>query len=274
MTGRMLRVLMMGCFVALATAFPALAESLTIGGTGSSSPIVRILFEAFRHDHPDVSLNLIAPPLGSGGGLKALAEGRIDLAIVARPLKPAETALFGQTFDWVTTPYALASPNGKREAGFTLEDLAKVYLGSLQQWDSGAPIRLVLRTLDDSETQTLAAMSPEMDMAIRNAVQRPGMVIAMDDLEAIDIIARTPNALGGTSLGLIRSIGAPLSAFPINGVMPSVTALKEGRYPWRKTLSLVLPKQPGNTVQQFADFLRSDTVAPLLARYDYLPVGQ
>jgi len=274
MTRNMLRVLMIGCFVALGTAFPASAEPVTIGGTGSSSPIVRILFDAFRQDHPNLSLTVITPPLGSGGGLKALAEGRIDLTVVARPLKPAEAALFGQTFDWITTPYVLASPNGKRETGFTLEDLANVYQSRQQQWDSGAPIRLVLRTLDDSETQTLAAMSPEMDLAVHNAVQRPGMVIAMDDLEAIDIITRTPNALGGTSLGLMRSLGAPLNAFPINGVMPTVAALKDGRYPWRKTLSVVLPKQPGQAAQQFADFLRSDKAASLLARYDYLPVGQ
>lgn len=274
MIGQAFRVLLTGWVLLAGTSFSASAEPLKVGGTGSSTPIIQMLFDAFRQDNPEVALNLISPPLGSGGGLKALIEGRIDLAVVARPVKPSESAVLGAVFEWVATPLVLASPNGRHGNGFSVEELAQVYQGSLKNWDSGAPIRLVLRTLDDTETQTFAAMSPDMDKAVREAVQKPGMVIAMDDLEAVELIIRTPNALGGTSLGLLRSIGAAATAFPINGVTPSALTLKDGRYPWRKTLSIVLPKEPSVQARQFADFLRSEKASSLLMRYDYLAVGR
>ncbi|PKU26176.1 PstS family phosphate ABC transporter substrate-binding protein [Telmatospirillum siberiense] len=274
MIGRAFLSWVIGGLMACGAGFPVRADTVTIGGTGSATPIVRTLFDAFHQDNPDAALNLVSPPLGSGGGLKALAEGRIDMTVVARPLKPEENAVFGSVFEWAATPFVLASPNGRHGSGFTITELAAVYQGSLANWDSGAPIRLVLRTLDDSEARMLAGMSSDMDKAVRDSAQRPGMVIAMDDLEAVELIARTPNALGGTSLGLLRSVGVPVSAFPINGVTPSVQSLKDGSYPWRKTLWVVLPKEPSRPARQFADFLRSDKASSLLARYDYLPVGR
>jgi hypothetical protein len=64
---------------------PALAEPLRISGTGSSAPLVTALFEEFRKQHPDAELLQPTPPLGSSGALKALAGGRIDLALPGGP---------------------------------------------------------------------------------------------------------------------------------------------------------------------------------------------
>ena len=66
---------------------PGHAETLKISGTGSSAPLVSLLFEAFRKQVPDAELEQPMPPLGSGGALKALAGGRVDLAFAGRPLK-------------------------------------------------------------------------------------------------------------------------------------------------------------------------------------------
>ena len=73
-------------------ALPVSAETLKIGGTGSSASLVERLFEEFRKQVPDAELFQPTPPLGSGGALKALAGGRIDVAFAGRPLKPEEAA--------------------------------------------------------------------------------------------------------------------------------------------------------------------------------------
>lgn len=48
--------------------------SLLVDGTGSSEPIVRLLFEEFHKQTPEAELRHLSPPLGSGGALNALAE--------------------------------------------------------------------------------------------------------------------------------------------------------------------------------------------------------
>jgi len=94
------------------------------------------------------------------------------------------------------------------------------------------------------------------------------------DLDTLRLIARTSGSLGPTTLGLLNTENARLIIFPIDGVAPSLAALQSGTYPWRKTLTVVLPPHPGPTAERFALFLRSADAQKLLLAHDYLPVGK
>jgi phosphate transport system substrate-binding protein len=260
------------CFV-LGLSLPAGAESLSIGGTGSSEPLVKLLFEEFSKQAPGITFNVVSPALGSGGGINALSAGKIDLAISARPLKAQEAAILGRHFEFAATPFVLVSNGGQRANGFALDALASVYDGRLRTWDNGAPIRLVLRTHDDADSAQLKSISPAMDKAVTIADQRPGMVYGNDDLDTLALLTRTTGTLGPTSLGLLRTTGSRLTVLALNGVMPSVAALKNGSYPWRKTLSVVLPLKASPVAVRFADFIRSSKASEVMLRHDYLPAG-
>lgn len=256
--------------IGLAQAAPA--ETLKIGGTGSSAPLVVLLFEEFRKQVPDAQLNQVQPPLGSGGALKALANGRIDLAFVGRPVKPEEAARVGEQREFAATPFVLASQGGRKKSGFTLDELARVYDGRLLNWEDGAPIRLILRPSFESDTLTLKAMSPALRQAADAAARRPGMAMGQDDLDTLALLRDTPGSFGATTLGLLNSSGTRLTVFALNGVTPSLANLKNGSYPWRKPMLVVLPGQPGALARQFATFLRGDKARAVLLRHDYLPL--
>jgi phosphate transport system substrate-binding protein len=259
--------------VCMAAGLPgnAAAETLTIGGTGSSGPLAQLLFEEFRKEAPDVSLRLISPPLGTNGALKALAAGRIDLALAGRSLRNGELGSFGQHFELAATPFVLASSGGQRKGGFSLDELARVYEGSLTHWDTGAPIRLVLRPAFDADTMQLRAMGPGMDKAVARSFQRPGMAVALNDLDAAELLANTPGSLGPTTMGLLKTLGMRLALMPLNGVQPSLETLKAGGYPWRKTITVVLPVKPSLAAGRFAAFLRSHKAREILLQNYYLP---
>lgn len=252
---------------------PTQAETLRVGGTGSAEPLLRVLFQQFSQQAPDAKLRVVSPPLGSSGGVNALASGRIDLAVVSRPLSPSEVALLGRNFEWARTPFVLAANQGQRASGFTLDELASVYAGRLLKWDDGSHIRLVLRTPDDSDTSVLASISPRMASGLALAQQRPGMTVGVDDLDTLMVLARTSGTLGSTTLGLLRTTAARLSVLPINGVMPSAATLKRGEYPWHKTFTVALPTRPSALAQGFADFLRTEAAHAVLLHYEYLPAG-
>src|SRR5207247_1792448 len=78
--------LWLGCLTLLVLLYGLLmpsaagAEKLTLGGTGSGLGTMQLLAEGFRQADPQFSL-VVVPNLGSGGGLKALAAGALDLAV-------------------------------------------------------------------------------------------------------------------------------------------------------------------------------------------------
>lgn len=260
------------CVFLLAWGAGAGAETLRMAGTGSAAPLFRLLCDEFRKNEAAAECVQVSPPLGTGGALRALAAGQIDLAIAGRALKAEEKARVGQHFDFAATPFVLASSDGQRPEGFDFDQLAAVYRGDLRQWNGGKPIRLVLRAAFESDNMQLRSMAPALDAAVEAAARRPGMAVGKDDLDTLALLEHTAGSLGPTSLGLISTLGARLSLVPLNGVAPSLAALRNGQYPWRKTLTVVLPAQPSPLARRFADFLRGSRAAALMTRYDYLPL--
>lgn len=68
------------------------ADELRIGGSGAALGTMRLLADAFSVKNPEVRIT-VAPSLGSGGGIKALAGGAIDLAVTSRPMDESERKL-------------------------------------------------------------------------------------------------------------------------------------------------------------------------------------
>jgi phosphate transport system substrate-binding protein len=245
-----------------------------LAASGSVEPLVRLLFERFHKQAPNSTLIHLSPPLGSDGAVKALATGRIDLAVIGRALHPEEATRVGKHFVLAETAFVLASRDGRQDRGFSLDQLAAVYEGQQQAWPDGSPIRLILRASFESDSALLRSMSPAMARSVAAAAQRPGMVTGDHDLDTLRLIARTSGSLGPTTLGLLNTENARLIVFPINGLTPSLAALQSGTYPWRKTITVVLPQHPSPTAEHFALFLRSTDAQKLLLAHDYLPVGK
>lgn len=253
---------------------PAHAELITVGGTGSSGPLIQILFDEFKKHDDGVSIRIIDPPLGTNGALKALEEGRVDIVLIGRPLPPELISTFGLHFSLADTPFIMASRDGQRPDGFSLDELAQVYAGTIQKWDSGATIRLALRGKLESDTLLLKSFSPKLEQALDIAASRPGMAGAVNDISTLQVIVNTPNSLGPTTLGLLTTMGLKAVAYPLEGVTPSLANLKNGTYPWRKNLSVVLSRQPSPATVRFADFMRSPTAQSIMEANDYLPATQ
>lgn len=98
------------------TGWPARAEPVEMraGGTGSATALLRRLATEFDRQRPD-RMEVIAN-LGTGGAIRALADGALDLAVAARPLKPEEQAQGLNVAIMLRTPFIFAtshkSPSG------------------------------------------------------------------------------------------------------------------------------------------------------------------
>lgn len=265
-----IRLISFAVFLMLISSFPVFAESFRTSGTGSSLAAIKHLAKAFRDTSPNVEVEIIEPSMGSGGSLKGLSGGFLEVAFAGRPLKAKEKAA-GLTARLIArTPFVFATARSNTSVdGLTLRKLADIYAGRSTVWPDGRRIRLILRPRSDSSTPRIKAMSPEMAAAIEAAIALPGIDHPMTDQIAGDRIATVPGAMGSSTLALIVSENRPLRALAIDGVAPTVAAMEQGTYPYSKPLYLVVGPGTGAAARRFADFAASDQARAVLAGLGY-----
>jgi len=250
---------------------PARMETLTVGGTGSAMPLIGQFAQAYGSLEPNVKVRVVDPPLGSNGAIRAVLASAVDLAVLGKPLTEAEKAQGCQDWELGRTPFLVVTERKLPLPGFTVEQLAAIYSGKMTTWSDGSPIRLVVRNLFESDTLILRKMSPDMDRAVDVALARPGMLVAANDLENIDLLERTPDSLGTSNLALVQAQNRKLNALPIDGKEPTLAALRQGTYPYSKSIYLARGPKLSPVAQGFLEFILSASGKEILDRAGYVP---
>lgn len=232
------------------------AEELRIGGTGTSLGAMQRLGQAFTAARPDVHVTVL-PSMGSGGGIKAAIAGQLQIGLSARPLSSAETAAGATATEYGRTPFVFATALRRPINGVTSAQLVEFYTGQVEQWPDGARVRLVMRPVGDADSELIKTLSPAMAQAKGLAEQRKGMAFAVTDQEAADSIEKIPGAIGTTTLAQIITEQRPLRALTLDGIVPDIRSIADGRYPLHKALYLVTGPQVTPATEAFIGFLRS-----------------
>ncbi|BDI04701.1 substrate-binding domain-containing protein [Sphaerotilus microaerophilus] len=253
----------------LGSTWAADGVSVRIGGTGGGVDALAQLFDGSWNAGLALS---VVPSLGSGGGLKALVAGAIDVAVISRPITAEEQAQGLQAVEAFRSPLVWAVAARNRGVGaLKLQELIDVYTGQMAQWPDGVPVRPVLRPASDSDTLAVQAFHPGLGQALLLALQRPGVRVAMTDTEAVDDLSQIPGAIGTTTLGLVLSSKGVLRALDVNGVAPSVRALAEGRWRAQKVIRLVTQAQAPAGATRLLQQVGGAPAQARMARLGHLP---
>jgi phosphate transport system substrate-binding protein len=244
------------------------AETIRISGTGSGLGGAKLLAAEFSRHNADVGV-VVMPALGSGGGIAALIDGAIDVAVSNREPTATEIERRLGYFEYARTPWVIVARSDFPLDAITSDELARLYGTEGPRLSDGTRVRPVLRPERDADTQLLRALSPSMDAAIRRALQRPGMTFAATDVHAADAVQSVPGGLGASTLALVAAERRPLKALKLDGHVPSVAELAAGRYPYFKRLIVITRASPAPGVQRFLDFLRSPEAAAILAAHGH-----
>ncbi len=247
-------------------------EVIKVGGVGSALGTMKILGEAFEKKHPDIKVQVLSS-LGSAGGINALLNGAVDIAISGRPLKDEEREKGAIAAEYAKTPMVFVTSNNNA-SGLSAKELIKVYEGKMQTWPDGKRIRPVLRPEGDSDTLIIKDISPEMEPAIKNALSRQGMIVALTDQESADIAEKTDGSLGISTLTQIISEKRSLKVLSFNGVKPSLKTLSIGSYTLFKSLYMVTTSKTSKPAKQFISFVFSTAGRKILTKNGNLVVEQ
>jgi phosphate transport system substrate-binding protein len=255
------RALILGlAFVALTQLCPSVAvaqDRLRITGTGSATGGMQLLLEAFMRAQPGAQGEVL-PALGSAGGIRALIDGKIDVAVSNRAPNDKERALAPlNAITYARTPLVIAVHKGLGVTALTSEQLAALYGEGAPTFANGRRARPVLRLADATDTAIVKSISPLVAAAVEAAAARRGLLDGTTDSDTADLLERTPGAFGPSTLALIESEKRPLVALAIDGVTPSLVNLANGTWKPHKLLIMVLAEKPSPLVQQFVAFIQS-----------------
>jgi phosphate transport system substrate-binding protein len=258
-----------GC--ALAAGPSAAQDTLRIGGTGSAVGMLQQVGTEFTAA-TGVKVEVV-PSLGSNGAIRALADGWLDIAVPARPLKPDEAAAGLRQVEVLRTAYVMATshykPNGLKSA-----DLAGIFAAEKPTWADGTPIRIILRPRSDTDTALLAELFPGMGAAIETARRRAEVPTAATDQDNVALADRTEGSLVGTTMSQIKTEHRNLHVVPLDGVEPTLANFESGVYRFAKHLYFIVPRASSAEAQQFLDFLQSPRGVKALREVETLPVAE
>ena len=210
----------------------AASKTLRMGGTGSSIGMLRQVGGEFAAAAGGVKI-IVIPSLGSSGGIHALADGKLDVAVSARPLKPAEAAKGLRQVLVLRTAYVLATSHRKPN-GLKTADLPKIFSASKPTWADGTPIRLILRPRSETDTKLLGKLFPGMDKAIEDLRRRAEVPIAATDQDNADMAERLPGSLTGTTLTQTHDRAPPLAGRDARRCRADAGEFRERQLPVRK----------------------------------------
>lgn len=245
-------------------------NTLTIGGTGAALGGMKLLAKAFHKHNPDIAIKVL-PSLGSGGGLKALAAGAIDVAVSARKLKEKEKRAGINFAPYSSTAIVFASSTSNELVNLTFQWLTSTYSAGKPIWPDGNRVRLVLRPMAETDTKMLIRHIPGMEGAIDKARSIPGIPIAITDQETADKLETFPNSLGVAALSLILAENRKLHIFSLNGVSANEESIQSGAYPMIKTFYVATDSRHGTKSAKFLKFLQSNEATQILRLHGHVP---
>lgn len=249
----------------------ALAETLRLAGTGGAMAMVQQIAAGFAED-TGVKIKVV-PGLGSKGGIRATADGAIDLAVSARQLEPDETSLGLTTMPMARTALVFVtshrSPNSVNSA-----ELTEIFKATNPKWADGSPMNLILRARFDGDSMLLKLRFTGMEEALDAARQRPELPITATDQDNATLAERLPGSFVQAGLSQIVTEKRNLRFVPIDGVEPSLETLESGEYSHKKDFHIVFSAKTKAVAERLLEFTRSEKGRRILRQTGNLPLAE
>lgn len=244
------------------------AQALRMGGTGSALGLLQQVGAEFTNA-AETNIEVVRA-LGSTGAIRALADGKLDIAVSARPLKADEAAAGLKQVAVLKTAFVFATshrnPNGLKSG-----ELARIYAGGNGVWSDGTPIRPILRPRSEADNALLGAMFSGMDAAIEATRRRPDVPTAATDQDNVDMGERVTGSLIATTAAQFATEHPNLRVVPLDDVAPSFANFESGAYPFAKKFYFLVRANGRPEARRFVDFLRSPQGVKALRAAETLP---
>ena len=241
---------------------------LRLAGSGSNLPVTRALSAAYLEQggvRPVVHASI-----GSGGGLRALLDGAIDIALISRPLSDRERAQGLLATPYARMPVLVAVHGTVPVHDLAVEELLQIFRGDLRRWPDGTPIVVLQREPGDSSHAALNRVLPQFAAVNDQAYRQGRWQVLYHDAAMLEALQNIEGSIGLHGSG--RGPGADgYRALSVDDVFPGSESVESGRYPFAKTLSFVTVGPPQGQSAELIRFVRGPAGAAIIRRWGATP---
>jgi len=275
----------------------AVSGSLTIVGSDTLSTLVLRWSDAFRAQHPGVSIQLQTP--GSASAPIALLEGAADIGAMSRPMSEDESARFRDRFGYAPTGIEVAHdaivvfvhPDNPL-ASITRQQLDAIYSGThrcgaaaaVDRWNAieAAPDDAggarILATGRNSASGTSEFFR---ERALCGGEYRADVVVWPGHGATVAAVAGNRDAIGYAGIGYVNGLVKPLAYAAGDGtppVAPVMANVMNGDYPLARPLYLYVNRPPDRAPAPlpaaFLAYVLSDEAQAEVAEDGFLPLAE
>lgn len=270
-----LSVIVIVALVAGCVSSPRVEErELRLRGSDTMLVLNRRLAEAFMRSNPGVSVRVDGG--GTGGGVAALVAGEADIAAASRPLLADEVAAIYGRFASLGVRHLVAqdalsvfvsADNPVRAV--TLDQLRGLFDGSITSWTQvgGGDVAVVVIVRPPSS----GTHRFFRDHVLKGAPYADGARTLPMTTEILEIVRADPGAIGYGGVAY-RLPGAEACA--VDGVLPTVEAVRDGRYPLARYLAFYTVEEPAGLAKRFIDFSIGPEGQAVVAEVGYIPLWE
>jgi phosphate transport system substrate-binding protein len=249
---------------------PTPPARIRVSGSGTALPLLRLLASAQKEGSGLVFL----PGLHTGGGVKGVAQGSLDIGAVSRDLNREEAAL-GLTMTWLSSDALVIAANpAVGELGvtnLTTQQLKDIYTGKITDWEQvGAAKKMRIDVLDRHEDESAKIFLRRYVLGRDLKITDRALPLYYES-DMVEAIQSTPGAIGYFSLGYAISQDIPVTRLRLDGVEASVANVESGRYRVVRPLGFVTKKGPPQAVSDFVDWATSDEARKVMTTKGYAP---
>lgn len=232
-------------------------EKIILDGSTGMLPLAKALASAYRQQVPDAQIE-VGIGLGTGARLKALAEGKIQIALASHGIKPEDVRAGDlRVFEAAKGAVVFAVNETVPIANVSEIQACEVYGGKIDNWrplgGSDSLVAVLTRPPAEVDPEVIRAkidcFKDLKEVATAKVMPRGG--------DMAKALAETPHALGMTSMTVVEQSGGKVKALSLNGVAPTIANVKSGRYFLTRDFLFVVKGEPVGSTRKFLDFLLS-----------------
>jgi phosphate transport system substrate-binding protein len=269
------------------------ADRITIAGSTTIQPIVDTAAKLYMERNPGVEI--VVDGGGSGKGIKAVANGDVQIGMSSRALDSGELEnghLVPHKIGMDGVVFLVNTANSV--VNLTRQQIQDIYAGKITNWSAvgGQNAPIVLYTLNSHHGTNevflnyfgLEAMEsgagPAMSATHRKRGDKPWSQVAShvidDHQQVLAAVQANPDGIGYASIGLAMAAvlnGAHGRPLDLGGVSPMVAFVETGEYPFSRPLLIVTRGEPKGAVLKFLDFLCGPEGQKIVEKLDYIPAA-
>lgn len=210
--------------------------------------------------------------LGSSGGIAAVSEGALTLAVSSRPLRQNEKAKGLDGIPFIDTPFMFVTSN---VANLTISnaDVVAIHDGTLRKWPNNKGIKPILRPRSDTASALLIESFSGMQAAMDKLRQRPEVPVAATDQDNLQAAEEITASFTAMTLLQFLTERPRLHAIMLDGVQPSVENMQAGKYTLRTNMQLITSAQPSAVARRFIAFTRTPQAQQLIRENGGVPIS-